>query len=166
MTTLVDLSTGQVLGVVEGRDSAGVGAWLAERSPAWRERVEVVAIDPSGAFRKALRNYLPAAAVSVDKFHLVKLAGDTLTRVRQRLTRTQHGRRGRKAGASWANRHLLLRGADTLSARGWARLKRTFRTDDPTDELGPAWGIKEQVRRLLATTTLAGAWEEQMRLGH
>ncbi|UUZ46451.1 transposase [Janibacter limosus] len=44
-------------------------ARLAERSPAWRERVQVVAIDPSAAFRKALREHLPLAAISVDKFH-------------------------------------------------------------------------------------------------
>ena len=40
MTTLVDLDTGQVLGVVDGRDSAGVGAWLAARTPTWRQRRE------------------------------------------------------------------------------------------------------------------------------
>ena len=166
MSTLVDLGTGRVLGIVDGRDSAAVGTWLAARSQAWRDRIEVVAIDPSAAFRKALRTYLPEAAVSVDKFHLVKLAGDALTRVRQRLTRDQHGRRGRKLDASWANRRLLLRGADTLSERGWARLERVFHDDDPTDELSAAWGIKEQVRRLLATNTLADAWQERMRLGH
>jgi len=59
MTTFVDLDTGQVLGVVDGRDSAGVGSWLAARTPAWRERVQVVAIDPSAAFRKALTEHLP-----------------------------------------------------------------------------------------------------------
>uniref|UniRef100_UPI0035DDEF32 transposase n=1 Tax=Janibacter limosus TaxID=53458 RepID=UPI0035DDEF32 len=52
-----------------GRDSTAVVARLAERSPAWRERVQVVAIDPSAAFRKALREHLPLAAISVDKFH-------------------------------------------------------------------------------------------------
>ena len=36
MTTLVDTDTGQVLGVVDGRESAGVGRWLQARSPAWR----------------------------------------------------------------------------------------------------------------------------------
>ena len=41
-----------------------------------------------------------------------------------------------------------------------------FRTDDPTDELSAAWGIKEQLRRLLATDTLAQAWEERMRMGY
>src|SRR5665647_3378716 len=48
MSTIVDVDTGQVLGVVDGRDSVGVGAWLTARSQAWRDRVEGVAIDPSG----------------------------------------------------------------------------------------------------------------------
>jgi Transposase len=55
MTTFADAETAQVLGVVDGRDSAGVGTWLAARSCAWREGIEVVAIDPSAAFRRALR---------------------------------------------------------------------------------------------------------------
>lgn len=166
MTTLVDLTTGQVLGVVQGRDSTAVVAWLAERSPAWRERVQVVAIDPSAAFRKALREHLPLAAISVDKFHLVKLGNDMVTRVRQRLARQQHERRGRKNDPAWAHRLLLLRGADTLSERAWARLDRVFATDDPTDELSAAWAIKEQLRRLLTVDSLADAWEERMRLGY
>ncbi|MEE6280696.1 ISL3 family transposase [Georgenia sp. MJ170] len=166
MTTLVDITTGQVLGIVDGRGPAVVGRWLADRCQQWREGVEVVAIDPSAAFRKAVRNHLPRAAVSVDKFHLVKLANDMVTSVRQRLAREQHGRRGRKSDASWAHRTLLLRGADTLSPRASARLQWVFREDDPTDELGAAWGVKEQLRRLLNAETLAQAGEERMRLGH
>jgi len=46
MTTMVDLDTGVVLGVVDGRGSAGVKAWLTARSLAWRGGVQVVAIDP------------------------------------------------------------------------------------------------------------------------
>ena len=165
MTTFVDLDTAAVLGVVDGRDSAGVGAWLAARSPTWRQGVEVVAIDPSAAFRKALTQHLPNAAISVDAFHLVALANDMVTKVRQRLARQTHGRRGMVIDPAWANRRLLLRGADTLSAAGWARLERVLRTDDPTDELGAVWGIKEQFRRLLGTGSLAEAHTEKMRLG-
>ena len=54
MTTIVDLDTGQVFGVVDGRDSKGVGEWLMARPLDWRLGVQVVAIDPSAAFRKAL----------------------------------------------------------------------------------------------------------------
>jgi transposase len=165
MTTLVDVDTGRVLGVVDGRDSAGVGAWLANRRQTWRDAVEVVAIDPSAAFRKALREQLPHAAVSVDPFHLVKLANDMVTQVRQRVVRDRKGRRGRAVDPAWTNRRLLLRAGDTLSPRALARLKATLRADDPTDEIGAAWGVKEQLRRLLTAGSLAEAAEQKMRLG-
>ena len=165
MTTLVDTDTGRVLGVVDGRDSAGVGAWLAARSQSWRAGVEVVAIDPSAAFRKALREQLPAAAVSVDAFHLVKLANDMLTQVRQRVIRETKGRRGRLEDPAWVNRRLLLRAGNSLSPRALARLRATLATDDPTDEIGAAWGIKEHLRTLLTSGSLAQAHEHKMLLG-
>jgi transposase len=118
MTTIVDLDTGQVLGVVDGRDHKGVGEWLFARPLDWRLGVQVVAIDPSAAFRKALRMWLPRTAVSVDAFHLVLLGNNMLTEVGQRLTQETKGRRGRTADPVWANRRLLLRAAETLSDRG------------------------------------------------
>ena len=162
MSTIVNADSGQVLGVVDGRDSAAVGGWLAARSPAWRARIEVVAIDPSAAFRRAIREQLPDALVSVDPFHLVQLANLMVTRVRQRLVREREHRRGRKIDPAWAHRTLLLRGYDTLSERGRAQLQTVFDLDDPTDELSAAWGVKEQLRRLLKTSTVEQARHEKM----
>jgi hypothetical protein len=68
-TTLVDLDTGVVLGVIDWRGSAGVKEWLTARSTPWFCGVQVVAIHPSAAFRKAIADALPHAAVSVDHFH-------------------------------------------------------------------------------------------------
>jgi transposase len=48
-----------------------VAGWLAERSPAWRDWIEIVAIDPSAAFKKATTEHLPNAKISVDPFHLI-----------------------------------------------------------------------------------------------
>jgi transposase len=165
MSTIVNAASGQVLGIVDGRDSAAVGGWLAARSQAWRDRIEVVAIDPSAAFRKAIIEQLPNAKVSVDPFHLVQLANLMVTRVRQRLIREREQRRGRKIDPAWANRTLLLRGYDTLSARAKARLQTVFASDDPTDELSAAWGVKEQLRRLLTVTGVDQARREKMILG-
>jgi transposase len=153
------------VGIVDGRDSASVGAWLASRSPAWRDRIEVVAIDPSAPFRKAIGEQLPNALVSVDGFHLVQLANLMLTRVRQRLIRQREHRRGRKIDPAWANRRLLLRGYDTLSPQARARLQAVFETDDPTEELSAAWGVKERLRRLLKVHTVEQARHEKMILG-
>jgi len=165
MSTIVNADCGQVLGIVDGRDSAAIKGWLTGRSPAWRDRVEVVAIDPSAAFRKAIAEQLPNAQVSVDGFHLVQLANLMVTRVRQRLVRDREHRRGRKVDPAWAHRMLLLRGYDTLSARGKARLQTVFDLDDPTDELSAAWGVKEQLRRLLHSRTIEQARREKMILG-
>ena len=89
----MDLDTGQVLGIVDGRDHKGVGEWLFARPLQWRLGVQVVAIDPSAAFRKALRMWLPRSAVSVDLFHMTMLANDMLTSVRQGLSQQVRGRR-------------------------------------------------------------------------
>jgi transposase len=140
MTTLVDLDTAVVLGVVDGRGSAGVKTWLTDRSAAWRGGVQVVAIDPSAAFRKAITGALPHAAVSVDHFHLVQLANQMLTDVRQRVQHEQQGRRGMKVDPAWAHRRLLLRAGNELGPKDLARLKTVFDTDDPTNEISAAWG--------------------------
>jgi transposase len=95
MVSFVDLDTGAVLGLVDGRDSAAVRGWLLARPRWWRHRVRVVAIDPSAAFRKAVKPLLPNADVAVDHWHLVKLGNDAVTRVRQRVAQQHKGRRGR-----------------------------------------------------------------------
>jgi len=152
ISTIGDLDTGRVLGVLDGRSNTGVGAWLAARTPASGDRIEVVATDPSAAFAKAIRTYLPTAAISVHAFHLVKLANDTLTAVRQRLSRHNNGRRGRTADPSWANRRLLLRGEHFLTRLAGPPASNVRRRR-PRRATAAAWGVKEQVHRLLACTT-------------
>jgi hypothetical protein len=44
---------------------------------------------------------------------------------------------------------LLLRTGDRLSTRALPRLAGVLRTDDPTDEIGAAWAVKELLRQLL-----------------
>jgi transposase len=162
MTTLTDLASCQVIGVVDGRGSAAVKTWLKTKPRWWRHRVLVVAIDLSAAFRSAVRSWLPKARVSVDHFHLVKLAGDMLTAVRRRVSKDTHDRRGRKTDPAWAHRVLLLRGYDTVSARDRDKLADILDSDDPTHEISAAWGVKEQLRRLLASTTLAADRAERV----
>jgi len=164
MSTIVDLETGRVLGVVDGRDNTGVGNWLKARPLAWRLGVRVVAIDPSAAFRKALRVWLPRTAVSVDAFHLVMLANAMVTEVRQRLTQETKGRRGRAADPVWANQRLLLKGQERLSDRARNRLEVVFAVDDPTGRLHAAWEVKEQLRTLLGAGSLEDAAAAKTRL--
>lgn len=59
-----------------------VTAWLLAQPPAWRAGITHVAIDLSASYAKAVRVGLPDAVLIADRFHLVRLANDTVTAVR------------------------------------------------------------------------------------
>ncbi len=148
----MDLSgAGGLLGQSAGRSARTVTDSLDARGQGWKNAVQVVAIDPCAAYRTAVERALPHATIVADHFHLVRLANEMVTDVRQRVAREQLGRRGRKADPAWAKRRLLLRAGNRLSGRALDRLMATFdRRSDPTGELGAAWGVKERLRMLLA----------------
>ncbi len=82
--------------------------WLGEQSEAFRKMIKIVVIDPSAAYASGIRAALPDAKIAVDKWHLVALANQMVTEVRQRVTRDLLGRRGTVADPVWVNRRLLL----------------------------------------------------------
>jgi len=153
LTSFVDCSRdgpGSLLGLAPGRTGACVREWLAEQSEAFRKMIKIVVIDPSAPYASGIRAALPDAKIAVDKWHLVALANQMVTEVRQRVTRDLLGRRCTVADPVWVNRRLLLTGAEHLSAKQWKRLSRMLDDHDPTNEIGAAWGVKERLRMLLA----------------
>jgi transposase len=155
MTSFVDAggdgstTTGVLLGLAPGRSGTCVADWLAEQTQAFRDAVRTVVIDPSAPYASGVRRALPQAAIAVDKWHLVRLANQALTQVRQRVTRERHARRGTLQDPVWTHRRMFLTAADRLSKRQLARLKTVLALDDPTGEVGAAWAVKERLRMLL-----------------
>jgi transposase len=152
LTSFVDCSRdgpGSLLGLAPGRTGACVKDWLGEQSDAFRKKIEIVVIDPSAPYASGVRTALPDALIAVDGWHLVALANQMVTEVRQRVTRELLGRRGTVADPVWVNRRLLLTGAEHLSPKQWRRLGRMLDDHDPTKEIGAAWGVKERLRLLL-----------------
>ncbi|GAA4815595.1 ISL3 family transposase [Nocardioides caeni] len=145
---LTGLDTGAILDVVDGRRGPAVKQWLAARPRWWRRRIEYVAMDMSSEFRAAIRKSLPRAKISVDHWHVVRLANDMVTTVRRRRIWETEQRRGRKVDTAWRYRQLLLANSSRLSTRQRARLNEVLDSDL---QLKLAWGVKEHVRQLLAT---------------
>ena len=125
-------------------------AWLGLQSKEFCDGIAVVAIDPSAPYAAGIRRALPGAVIVVDHFYLVLLANQVVTEVRQRAARDLRGHRGRATDPAWAHRRLLLRAGDQLDPNALARLKKVLRDDDPTNEIGAAWAIKELLPHLLA----------------
>ena len=148
---LTDLDTGAILDVVDGPRGKAVKAWLLSRPRWWRRRIEHVAIDMSNEFRAAIRQVLPRARISVDHWHVVRLANEMVTTVRRRRAWEAWGRRGRATDKPWRYRLLLLAAGDRLTTRQRERLREVL---DADVELAVAWGIKEHVRQLLTATDI------------
>jgi transposase len=150
-TGFVDLGGDQgLLGQVEGRTSKAVTDWLSAQSQEFRDQISHVVIDPSAAYAAAVTDTLPDAQVVVDHFHLVKLANDTVTAVRRRVSFDAHGRRGRKQGPEWANRRRLLSARERLSHRSFAKMWNALIDNDPTGQILAAYIAKEELRQLLS----------------
>jgi transposase len=155
-TGFVDLTGAHgLLGQVDGRTSGAVRGWLAQRSQAWRDAVQLVAIDPCAPYAAAVRQLLPHARIAVDHLHLVLAANRAVTTVRQRVTRTYLGRRGRRRDPVWVNRRHLLRARERLSSKRFTQMWNACVDLDPSGDLLATWIAKEELRALLACARTA-----------
>lgn len=152
MTSLTNLDPAAgpaILGLTPGRSSATVCTWLEARDQAWRDGIELVAIDPCAAYAHAVRTTLPQATVVVDHFHLTRLGNDMLTKVRRRVTWDNRDRRGRLVDPEWANRRRLLTGKERLTPERFARMWNALTDADPSGQILAAYIAKEELRALL-----------------
>ncbi len=147
VTVIIDLTpirdrTGppRLLDMVQGRSKQAFKTWLAERPKAWRDGLEVVAMDGSSGFKTATTEELPDAVAVMDPFHVGRLAGDTLDRCRRRVQQDRHGHRGRKDDPLYRARRTQCTGADLLTERQRQRLTALFGVEDHVQVEAP-WGI-------------------------
>jgi transposase len=143
-TGLVDLSSGRLWDLLEGRSKAVVVERFQELG-ADIERIGDVVIDPFAGYKAAARELVPHARRTADKFHIIRLANAAVTEVRCRRQQEITGHRGRSGDPFYAARRDLLRARENLTERGWARLGAAFAAD-PDLDLECAWVVKEALR--------------------
>ena len=151
VTVVIDLTgiregTGpaRLLDMVEGRSKQAFKTWLAERPQAWRDAIEVVAMDGFTGFKTATAEALPDAVAVMDPFHVVRLAGDALDRCRRRVQQHTQGHRGRKDDPLYRARRTLHTGADLLTDKQNDRLHGLFSVDAHV-EVEATWGVYQRM---------------------
>ena len=151
VTVVIDLTpvrdrTGpsRLLAMVEGRSQQAFQAWLAGRPRAWRDGLEVVAMDGFTGFKTATSHELPEATAVLDPFHVVRLAGDALDRCRRRVQQDLHGHRGRSTDPLYRARRTLHTGADLLTDRQRQRLTALFGVEDHV-QVEASWGTYQRM---------------------
>ena len=151
VTVIIDLTgirdgTGhaRLLDMVEGRSKQAFKQWLTDRPQAWRDAVEVVAMDGFTGFKTATHEELPDAVAVMDPFHVVRLAGQALDECRRRVQQAIHGHRGHKGDPLYAARRTLHTGADLLTDKQTDRLAALFASDAHV-EVEATWGIYQRM---------------------
>ncbi|MGW3485678.1 ISL3 family transposase [Rhodococcus indonesiensis] len=136
VTVIVDLTpvfdgTGpaRLLDLVAGRSSAVLATWLDRQSAAFRDRIEVVAMDGFGGYKHAATSHVPDAVTVMDPFHVVALAGAKLDLCRQRIQQHTCGHRGRAGDPLYGVRRAARTRQELLSDRQRRRLESVFAED-------------------------------------
>jgi transposase len=151
VTVVIDLTpirdgTGpsRLLDMVPGRSKKVFKQWLERQSPAFREGIEVVAMDGFTGFKTAAAEEVPEATAVMDPFHVVALAGEKIDQCRQRVQQATLGHRGRAGDPLYGIRRVLHTGADLLTDRQIDRLKAAFAGEEHV-EVEATWGIYQRI---------------------
>jgi transposase len=134
----------RLLDLVEGRSKQVLTDWLDAQSAAFRDGIEVVAMDGFTGFKTAAAEQLPEAVAVMDPFHVVALAGDAVDRCRQRVQQETRGHRGRSGDPLYGIRRVLRTGVALLTDRQHARLCAVF-ADEQHAEQQATWGIYQRI---------------------
>ena len=151
VTVIIDLTpirdnTGpaRLLDMIEGRSKSAFKTWLADQDEAWRNGLEVVAMDGFTGFKTATTEELPDAVAVMDPFHVVRLAGDALDQCRRRVQQELHGHRGRATDPLYQSRRTLHTGAELLTTKQKIRLEALFADDDHV-QVEATWGVYQEM---------------------
>ena len=159
-TSIVDVTGGQLLDIVPGRDAEAPIRWLLNQPEEWRDDITWGVLDLSGAYRSAFDTALPRAGQVADAFHVIRLANDAVDETRRRVQNDTLGHRGRKGDPLYRIRRLLLAAHERLGDAADAKLRGLLAAGDPRGEVRLAWHAKETLRGLydIDCPKLAGAY--------
>jgi transposase len=143
LTVVTDHDARRVIWVAEGKSSEVLKSFFELIGREACDRIEIVTMDMSAAYRKAVLETLPDATIVFDHFHIAKLANEALNEVRRELVRNAEDKDQKK----------------TIKGTMWPLLHRTENATDkhmevvnrlrPSEPLGRAYLMKEDLLDIL-----------------
>jgi transposase len=143
LTLVLDLETGRIVWVGQGRSEATLERFFDALTSEQRASIEAVALDMAAGYRKALERACPRAALVYDLFHVVaKYGREVIDRVRSAEVkkRTGEGRRLIKG-----SRYLLLKNASNLRPDQRNALRELLAANEA---LNTVYVLKDQLKRI------------------
>lgn len=147
-TLVIDLDTGQIVWVAQGRGGEALSAfWRGLRAS--RAKIQAVAMDMSAAYWTAVMEHLPEAAIVFDRFHIMKLMNEKLDDLRRAMVNEATGLMKQTVKGV---RYLLLMRRENVQEEKLPQLDEALKHNQP---LFSAYLLKEELGLLWEQPTYA-----------
>jgi transposase len=154
LTVVLDLDSGKVLFVGDGKGADALNPFWKRVSRCKQCKIHSVAIDMSPAYISAVSAKLPKARIVFDRFHIVRLCNEMLTKLRRVLYHeaTERLHKDVLKGTRW----LLLKNPENIdrSRDEGKRLQEALALNAP---LAKAYYMKDELRQFWAMPDKARA---------
>ena len=121
LSIVMDLDTGRVIWVGEGRKEENIDKFFATLTEDQKNSIEAVSIDMWPAYINSAKKNCPNADIVFDRFHVVKKFGEVITKLRSAEYRKADSKENKDIlkGTKW----LLLRNTSNLKLHAKKELK-------------------------------------------
>jgi transposase len=152
LTIVLDLETGRVVWVGQGRTEATLAGFFEELTPEQRKSIEAVASDMASGFRTAVEKACPHAALVYDFFHVVAKYGREVVDV----VRLEEAKKQDEAGRKLikGSRYLLLKNDSSLGESQRQDLQVLLAANET---LNTVYVLKDQLKEIWSHADPAGA---------
>lgn len=141
VSCFVDLDSGNLLYMIEGRDATTAGAFAVEvtghqGSP---RAITELAMDMSPRFQSGVAEHQPGASIVFDRYHAMALAGKVTDEVRREVAREEGGLEKDAMWPLWGKKERLKAGQLELRERLWWDYAKLWRSLSRMQCLADAW---------------------------
>ncbi len=141
ITIVINWESGQILYVAKGKGENALRPFFRRLRMA-KAKIKAVSTDLSAAYAAAVRNCMPKTLWVADRFHVIKLMNEKISKLRCALQR-EADTMGRKVLKG--TRYLLLRGRENLKPERIPALEEALKLNEP---LSQAYYLKEDLRTM------------------
>ena len=144
LTVVVDLGTGEVVWVAEGRQSSSLEGFMRKLKRKGVE-LEAIAMDMWPAYIKAVKKYYPEELIVFDRYHIIQECNRMLDELRREEASKASLREKREVYRGV--RYLLLKGGEKIEGNVEAKQKLD-RLLALNESLNTGYILKEELRNL------------------
>ncbi len=148
LTVVVDLLTGQVVWVAEGRKASSLEDFLKKLKRV-KAQIKAIAMDMWPAYISAAKKYYPLDVIVFDRFHIISECNKMIDELRRKEA---HSAELTEKDVFKGVRYLLLKGHESIENDYQAQY-RLHRLLEVNKALNTAYILKEELRELWSCTS-------------